>query len=203
MYGIWRGATTSLSFIFKPAIALAAVAAPANAGVEEVIESVGHSGVSLWNLLFGLILTLAAYIWKRQLKDLEDYKKQSWRELSDYKKLVADERKEHREGLTKRLDGMDKEIESALRADYFREHQLTIHSGIENLRTDMNRVVQEQFSQINAQRDRLQHYELSLASKYHTKEEISDLLTDKISPVLDEMRQVKMLLMRQGRKPIN
>ena len=210
MYQIIRKIALLACFVVTPIVVCAATAvAPANANsVGDVAMAIEGNTSVLWRAAFGLVIVLAGYIWKRE-----------HRELSEYKKM-----------LEKRFDSIDSEFKtittqlgSGIRMDYFKEQQLSIHSSIDRLRADIERarmddlrnnqttftelwndmkeqrqesqrISQEVFHQIQSSRERMQSHEVNIAQKYHTKEEISDLLTDKISPVTDELRSLRLLL---------
>ena len=67
-------------------------------------------------------------------------------------------------------------------------------------RHEAQRISQEIFNQVASTRERMQAHEVNIAHKYHTKEEISDLLTDKVNPIVEELRSMKNILSNSSRR---
>lgn len=146
----------------------------ATAAAPVVSESSIHYIIEV---LFGIIGTLAAIIYRNHLKQYEDDKKAAERRSIDLGHAA------------KELAAM-KELNIARQVDHERSDR-ELWEEIKESRTGSKRLNEEFWKQLNSVKERQTQLELVMNRTYHTKEEIADLLSDKLEPVLDALRELR------------
>jgi len=180
-----------LFFAIFPVIASAAEVVPEVSEIKQVL---------VWgiNLLLGIVLAIIAFQWRSH--------------LADYNK--------HKEHSEIKNNELKQELAKALQKEEFKTAQLSIHDSINLLRADINRyrvedsaalgrvvaeiwddvkdhreenrrLNKELWGQMEDTRDKMNNHQIALARSYHTKEEIADMLDDKLDPLLSILRNIQ------------
>lgn len=180
-----------LIFAIIPMIASAAEGAPELSDTRQLL---------VWavNILLTVVLGIIAFQWRMH--------------LADYNK--------HKEHTEIKNNELKQELAKALQKEEFKTAQLSIHESINLLRADINRyrvedsaalgrvvneiwddvkehreenrrLNDEVWKNIEDTRDKMNNHQIALARSYHTKEEIADMLDDKLSPLLSILRNIQ------------
>jgi polyhydroxyalkanoate synthesis regulator phasin len=132
--------------------------------------------------------------------------------MKDYEK--------HKASVDERFAGVNEKIDEAMRKEEFQRMQSSIHESIDRLRSDVlryrtedssalaktvneiwedvkesrdeaRRLSTEIWRQIEDTREKMNNQQVALARSYHTKEEISRMLDDKLDPMLSMLRNIQ------------
>jgi hypothetical protein len=156
------------------------------------------------DILLTLVLGLIAVMYRQHMKDYDKHK------------IDVEKRNQHVDG---KFDGINQKLEDNMRKDDFQRMQASIHESIDRLRRDVTqyrtedsaalaktvneiwedvkdsrnesrRLSEEVWKQIEDTREKMNNHQIALARSYHTKDEISRLLDDKLDPMLSLLQTI-------------
>lgn len=155
----------------------------------------------LWwavNALFALVLVIIGFVWRSHVEDYGTHKKDTG----------------------SKFDAFKRDLEDRMRKDDFTRMQSSIHDSINGLKAEMTRfrledsaavartvaeiwedvkehredsreLNKEIWTQIEDTRDKMNNQQVALARSYHTKDEIADMLDDKLGPLFSMLRNIQ------------
>lgn len=142
---------------------------------------------------FMLIQGLFIYVWNSQKKVTEDrldkLEKQFDNEISDLAETVEKGFRDMRDSITKNDAHTADQLSTSLR---------TLYDEIRRDRAENKSTFDEFWRQIRAQQQTISGIQLDMASKYHTKQELTEVINGAVAPLTMEIKHLRDLLTTKG-----